>query len=63
MAAIQVKYEPLPAVMSLEEALAPGAPLVHPENFPTNVGKKVQIEDWRCGEALSFADLIVEDRV
>ena len=60
VAAIQVKYEPLPAVMSLEEALAPGAPLVHPENFPTNVGKKVQMRIGDVEEALSFADLIVE---
>ncbi len=29
LAAIDVVYEPLPAVLDLEEALAPGAPLIH----------------------------------
>src|SRR5439155_1019234 len=29
LAAIEVVYEPLPAVLDLEAALAPGAPLVH----------------------------------
>jgi CO/xanthine dehydrogenase Mo-binding subunit len=31
LAAIEVVYEPLPAVLDLEAALAPGAPLVHEE--------------------------------
>lgn len=59
-AAIRVDYEPLPAVMSLEEALAPEAPLVHPENFSTNVGKKVRMDIGNVEKALSSADLIVE---
>ncbi|MDB5571593.1 MAG: carbon monoxide dehydrogenase [Hyphomicrobiales bacterium] len=33
---IEVEYEPLPAVLTAEEALAPGAPAVHDEN-PDNV--------------------------
>ncbi len=31
LAAIEVAYEPLPAVLDLEAALAPGAPLIHEE--------------------------------
>jgi CO/xanthine dehydrogenase Mo-binding subunit len=31
LAAIEAVYEPLPAVLDLDAALAPGAPLVHPE--------------------------------
>ncbi|MDR1765546.1 MAG: xanthine dehydrogenase family protein molybdopterin-binding subunit [Lachnospiraceae bacterium] len=32
LAAIRVEYEPLPAVFTVKEALAPGAPLVHEDN-------------------------------
>jgi CO/xanthine dehydrogenase Mo-binding subunit len=44
---IEVEYEELPAVFSLDDALAEGAPLVHDE--PPNVGQ-------------TFADLIIDSR-
>ncbi len=31
VAAVDVRYEPLPAVLDVEAAMAPGAPLVHPD--------------------------------
>jgi CO/xanthine dehydrogenase Mo-binding subunit len=30
-AAIEIEYEPLPAVLSIDQALAPGAPILHEE--------------------------------
>lgn len=35
---VRVEYEPLPAVTSVEEAVAPGAPLVWPEGVPEDLG-------------------------
>lgn len=73
---IDVDYEPLPAVSTLEEALAPGAPLVHTGeplagHFAdlstlrpqpgTNVCHRFQ---WARGDvtaALAGADLVLED--
>ncbi|WP_237214802.1 xanthine dehydrogenase family protein molybdopterin-binding subunit [Falsiroseomonas oryziterrae] len=43
--AIEVDYEPLPAVVLPEDALAPGAPLLH-EDAPGNL-----VCDWRKGDA------------
>ena len=42
---IEVEYEPLPTVISLEAALAPGAPLIWPQ-APGNVSL-----DWEIGDA------------
>jgi CO/xanthine dehydrogenase Mo-binding subunit len=73
---IDVDYEPLPAVITLEEALAPGAPLVHtgepsaghfadlstlrPEPG-TNVCHRFHFERGDGAGALAAADLVVED--
>lgn len=59
-AAVQVEYEPLPTVMTLDEALAPDAPLVHPENFSTNIGKETHMHNGDVEKGLAEADLIVE---
>ena len=42
LAAIDVVYEPLPAVLDLEAALAPGAPLIHPEPHGTDSGPQLK---------------------
>jgi len=65
--AIAVDYEPLPAVLDLERALAPGAPLVHEDLFtrgveprpaqPSNVAKRTVLE--RGDVAAGFADAAV----
>jgi 4-hydroxybenzoyl-CoA reductase subunit alpha len=46
---IEVEYEPLPAVFDAEEAMKPGAPLIHPENerFTRNINTKVE---WHFGD-------------
>ncbi|MBI4279550.1 MAG: xanthine dehydrogenase family protein [Armatimonadetes bacterium] len=45
--AVAVTYEPLPAVADVEEALRPGAPLLHPQ-FGTNVALRFHMQ---CGDA------------
>jgi carbon-monoxide dehydrogenase large subunit len=47
--AIEVEYDPLPAVVLAEDALAPGAPLLHAE-APGNL-----VCDWRKGDAGAVA--------
>ncbi len=58
---IWVDYEPLPAVVELEAALAPDAPLVH-EDLESNAAAHVIQEkgDWEV--AREAADLVVERR-
>jgi CO/xanthine dehydrogenase Mo-binding subunit len=73
---IDVDYEELPAVTTLEEALAPGAPLVHTGEplaghfadlstlrpIPgTNVCHRFDLERGRGAAALDEADLVLED--
>lgn len=58
--AVEVDYEPLPAVIRLREALAPGAPLVH-EQFGTNIVFEIERGDrHKTEEALSAAAKVVE---
>src|SRR5512132_885642 len=59
---IRVEYEPLPAVVDVEAALAPGAPILHEE-----VGSNL-VAEWRqrvgdVDEALRAAPVIVRARV
>ncbi|MFN8456407.1 MAG: molybdopterin cofactor-binding domain-containing protein [Anaerolineae bacterium] len=56
---IEVEYEPLPPIFTVAEALAPGAPLIHPErgsNLFTTY--RYQHGDLAAGEAES--DVVVE---
>jgi carbon-monoxide dehydrogenase large subunit len=59
---IEVEYEPLPAVCDPERALAPGAPLVHPE-FGTNQAFSFPMTGGDVGEAFSRAAHIARVRV
>src|SRR4051795_1093199 len=60
---IEVDWEPLPAVVDVEAAIAEGAPQIH-ENAASNV-----VMDWSCGDAdateqaLGEADVVVEQRL
>src|SRR5207253_2122084 len=73
---IDVDYEPLAPAMTLEEALAPGAPLVHTGQPPaghfadlstlrpqpgTNVCHQFHFARGDTAAALSGADVVVED--
>lgn len=46
---IEVEFDPLPAVFDPETAMAPGAPLIHPENprYAGNINTRV---DWHFGD-------------
>jgi CO/xanthine dehydrogenase Mo-binding subunit len=73
---IDVDYEPLAAVMTLEEALAPGAPLVHVGQPPaghfadlstlrprpgTNICHQFHFARGDASAALAGADVVVQD--
>jgi len=56
--AVEVRYEPLPAVTSMEEALKPGAPSIHPKG---NVARHALLERGDTGSALARAHLVVKN--
>src|SRR5262244_2914603 len=59
LAAIKVTYEPLPAVFDPEEALRPGAPVIH-DYAPDNVTKHIPIRVGDIAAGFAASDLIVE---
>ncbi|HEY3867959.1 MAG TPA: xanthine dehydrogenase family protein molybdopterin-binding subunit [Actinocrinis sp.] len=58
-ALIEVEYEPLPAVLSLDEALAEGAPLVH-EDAPGNIAHEFGYDRGGADAWFERSDVIVE---
>ena len=70
-AAITVEYEVLPPVLSIEEALAPDAPILHPgmttqsrppveaNNGPTNLAGRVRFSRGDLAAGLAMADVVV----
>jgi 4-hydroxybenzoyl-CoA reductase alpha subunit len=59
---IDVEYEVLPAVMSVEDALAEGAPPIHEgERIEGNVQKAVSLEFGNVAEGFAEADHVRED--
>ena len=69
--AIEIDYEPLPPVLTIDEALAAGAPLVHedladyakiaPSFSEGNVLWQCRLEEGKIDSAWSQCDVIVED--
>lgn len=59
---IDVEYDPLPAVMDLEEAIAPGAPLVHPD-VPHNVAATLIQQVGDVDDAFAHADHVFTERL
>lgn len=61
LAAIEVEYEELPGVYTIEEALAEGAPLVH-EKYKNNIftDSYYPIRKGDAEEAMKKADIVVE---
>jgi CO/xanthine dehydrogenase Mo-binding subunit len=67
---VEIDYEPLDAVLTIDEALAPGAPLVHENQaqyfrlFPTEIGGNVcwttTIAEGDVASAWAECDVIVE---
>ena len=69
---IEVEYEVLPFVIDVEEAMAPGAPILHEDLFtagvdpkptePSNVAKVVAFKKGDVEAGFAEADVIVEGR-
>ena len=72
LAAITVTYEVLPHVIDVEEAMAPGAPVLHPDMFtqgvdpkPTtasNIAKRIQFALGDVAAGMAEADVIIEGK-
>jgi 4-hydroxybenzoyl-CoA reductase alpha subunit len=60
LALIKVEYEPLPAVFDSEEAMQPGAPLIHEKE--NNIGWQVERVHGDVDKAFEECDYICEDR-
>jgi len=60
---IDIDYEPLPAVMDLEEAVKPGSPKVHTDQ-PDNICWDATYVPWdKTDEAFKTADVVVKERI
>ncbi len=57
--ALRVDYQPLPAVFSPEEAIKPGASLIH-DDFPGNLAYRYEISRGDIDSGLAKADAVVE---
>jgi len=64
---IEVEYEVLPAVLDMEEAMVPGAPVIHPEpdsrdihDAGHNIAAHLEAELGAVEAALAEADVVVE---
>ncbi|HTW66697.1 MAG TPA: xanthine dehydrogenase family protein molybdopterin-binding subunit [Bryobacteraceae bacterium] len=60
--AIEVEYDPLPAVSDPEKALASGAPAVHPE-WPDNVAFNYHQDGGDIEKAFAEAEVVVKQRI
>ena len=56
---IEVEYELLPPVTTVEEAMADGAPLLHPE-FKNNVASHSRLEIGDVEKGFEEADIVIE---
>lgn len=62
LGAISVEYEPLPAVTDAEQALAPGAPVIHSQ-WSDNIAFQWKQEHGNWAKACRDADRIVSQRL
>ena len=58
--AIEVVYEPLPAVFDAHEALKPGAPVIH-DYAPDNITKHIPIRVGDVEKGFAQSDLVLEE--
>src|SRR5207247_2379250 len=56
---ITVVYEPLPPVMTVDDAMAPGAPLLH-DQFAKNVAHRMELKRGDTAQGFAAADVVVE---
>ena len=70
LALIEVDYEPLPFVITIDEAIAKGAPLVHEDMYtrnvqpkpdrPSNIARKWESSIGNLDQGLAKADFVIE---
>jgi 4-hydroxybenzoyl-CoA reductase alpha subunit len=60
--AIRVRYEPLPSIGSIEDALATPEPRIHDYGDDGNVHKRISLEFGEVEDGFREADLVREDR-
>jgi aerobic carbon-monoxide dehydrogenase large subunit len=59
---VAIEWEPLPAVADQLQAIAPGAPVIHPE-LGDNVGFDFAIEKGDPDKAFAAADVVIEEEL
>ncbi|TME10878.1 MAG: xanthine dehydrogenase family protein molybdopterin-binding subunit [Chloroflexi bacterium] len=60
---VDVEYDPLPAVMEIEEAMKPGSPKAHTDQ-PDNIAWDATYVPWEATEeAFKTADVVVKQRI
>ncbi|MGQ9814058.1 MAG: xanthine dehydrogenase family protein molybdopterin-binding subunit [Candidatus Roseilinea sp.] len=57
---VRVEYEDLPVITSMQEAIQPGAPQIHP-HYPGNVIKQYRIRKGNVEAGFAQADIVIED--
>jgi CO/xanthine dehydrogenase Mo-binding subunit/aerobic-type carbon monoxide dehydrogenase small subunit (CoxS/CutS family) len=60
LAAIKVRYEPLPAVFDADDAMRDGAPVIH-DYAPDNITKHIPIRVGDVEKGFAASDLVVEE--
>lgn len=60
LALIKVDYEPLPGIFDVDDALKPGAPVLH-DYAPDNVVKHIPVRKGDIAAGFAAADLIIEE--
>ena len=60
LSAIKVEYEALPAIFDPDEAMRPGAPVLH-DHAPDNVTKHIPIRVGDIDKGFAESDLVVEE--
>lgn len=59
---IEIEWEPLPVVGDQLQAIAPGAPIIHPE-VPDNLAFDFTLEKGEPAKAFAEADLVIEEEL
>jgi carbon-monoxide dehydrogenase large subunit len=61
-ALVDVDYEPLPAVVSMQDAVRDGAPQLH-DDAPGNIAFEWEVGGGDCDQAASEADVVVKQQL
>jgi len=59
---VEIEWQPLPVVVDQLQAIAPGAPAIHPE-VPDNVAFDFTLEKGEPAKAFAEADVVIEEEL